>query len=204
MRVRHFSDGLYVGIGAGAALPVQAIRDAYNPGFAVDVPIGWDAPSGPLGFRVNLGYTQFGTRTTFRNTGLTTGTGSFGVASVTTTKPQLWSALANAKLRVPVLRNVLGGWFGGLYAVAGGGVNYFRNYSRTFAITNPELDTENSGTAVIVSTSSSLTRGALDAGGGLSWGIGSSEVFLESRYVTAFTRNERTSYVPIILGIAMR
>jgi len=205
MRRRTFGNGMYVGIAGGAALPVEQIRNAYNPGFTVEVPIGWDAPMGPLGFRVNLGYTQFNSRSTFRNSGVTTGTGTYGNFSTTTVNPQLWSAMADVKLRLPFLGNFLGGATSGLYAVAGGGVNYFRNYSTTFAMTNPELNNTTLGTTTsVTSDNSSLTRGALDAGAGLSWGIGATEVFLESRYVTTFTRNQRASYVPIILGLTFR
>jgi hypothetical protein len=200
----HFGNGMYVGISAGAALPVQAIRNAYNPGVSVDVPIGWDAPLGPLGFRVDLGYTQFNARNAFRNTGLPTGSGSFGTSSVTTENPQVWSALANAKLRLPFIGRYLPGALSGLYAVGGGGVSYFRNYSTTFAMTNPELNAQTTGAQTSSSSTSSLTRGTLDAGAGLAWGFGASEVFLESRYVTMFTRNERASYVPIMLGVTFR
>jgi len=188
----------YVGIGAGAGLPVQGIRNAYDPGVTVDVPLGWDAPLNPLGFRIDLGYTRFNARSTFRDPGAVS-----NAAILTTENPQVWSALANLKLRLPFLGHFGGGATSGLYAVGGGGINYFRNYGTTFALTNPELD--QNGTQTYSSTgSSSSTRLALDIGGGLSWGIGMSELFLESRYVTAFTPTRRASYVPILLGLTFR
>jgi hypothetical protein len=200
MARRHYGNGFYVGLGAGAGIPTQAIRNAYDAGVTVAVPIGWDAPLGPLGFRVDLGYTRLNSRSTFRNTGSTAGTtyGTSGTPTLATADAQVWSALANAKLRLPILGGFFGGPTSGLYAVGGGGVNYFRNYNTTFGLTNPEFTTTNdAGTT-------SLARFALDAGGGISWGIGASEVFLESRYVTAFTENRRASYVPIILGVTFR
>jgi hypothetical protein len=107
--------------------------------------------------------------------------------------PQIYSAIADAKLRIPFTRS----WFGpssGLYAVAGGGLNHFRHYNTTFALSNPQFTDPNS-------TSESMTRLALNAGGGIGWAFRATEVFLESRYVTAFMPNQRASYVPIILGV---
>jgi hypothetical protein len=193
--MRRYGD-FYVGIGAGAGIPTQGIRNAYDPGITVAVPIGWDAPFNPLGFRIDLGYSRFNARNAFRNP-----TNTSSGATLTTVDPQVWSALANLKLRLPFLGTFGGGPTSGLYVVGGGGVNYFRNYATTFARTNPELDPN--GTTNYANTSSS-TRLALNAGGGLSWGIGMTELFLESRYVTAFTPSNRASYVPVILGVTLR
>ena len=192
MRVRRYRSGMYMGIGGGASVPTGGIRDGYNTGYTVAVPIGWQPAESPLGFRVDFGYTHLDARNTFRNTGGPIG-GPTGVGALALEDPQLWSALANLKLRLAH------GWLGrssNIYAVAGGGVNYFRHYNTTFARTNPEFNSTTTTT-----TSESLTRGAVDAGGGVSWGWHATEVFLESRYVTAFMPNERASYVPIILGV---
>ena len=56
MIVRRYGNGFYFGIGGGTSVPTGAIRDAYDPGFNVTVPIGWDAPLGPLGLRLDLSY----------------------------------------------------------------------------------------------------------------------------------------------------
>jgi hypothetical protein len=192
MRVRRYRSGLYMGIGGGAGIPTGGIRDGYNSGYTVAVPIGWQPAESPLGFRVDLGYTHLDARSTFRNTGGPIG-GPTGLGALALEDPQLYSALANLKLRLAH------GWLGrtsSIYAVAGGGINHFRHYNTTFARTNPEFNSTTTTT-----TSESLTRGALDAGGGVAWGWHAAEVFLESRYVTAFMPHERASYVPIILGV---
>jgi hypothetical protein len=46
-----------------------------------------------------------------------------------------------------------------------------------------------------------LTRFALNAGGGLWYGFRTTEVFVESRYVTTYMPEGRVSYVPILLGV---
>jgi hypothetical protein len=191
MRMRRYGNGFYVGVGGGAGIPIQGIRNAYNPGYAVEVPIGWDAPFSPLGFRLNLGYTHLDARNAFRNP-----SGTPVSATLPVEDPQIFSAIADAKLRIPFTRS----WFGpssGIYAVAGGGVNHFRHYSTTFARSNPEFNDP----AAAPTTSESLTRLALNAGGGVSWAFRAAEVFVESRYVTSFMPHERASYVPIILGV---
>jgi hypothetical protein len=201
MPVKHYGNGFYIGLGAGEGIPVQTLRDGYDPGLSVSVPIGWDSQTGPFGIRGNFGYTRLDSRKTFRNTGATTGVGfgSSGSAFVASSDPQIWSALADLKLRFPFSGHYDGAR-SGLYVVGGGGVNYFRNYNTTFALTNPEF---NNGTSV-TATSESMTRMALNAGGGLTWGLGMTEVFLESRYVTTFTEGRRASYVPVILGLTFR
>jgi hypothetical protein len=194
---RHYSS-FYVGIGGGAGIPTEPISNAYNTGYTVAVPIGWDSPLSPLGFRVDLGYTRLDARPTFRNGSTVVIGGTATTASIATADPQIWSALANLKLRVPFLGSFLGPT-SGIYAVGGGGVNHFRHYNTTFARTNPQFDT-----TATASNTESLTRVALDAGGGVSWAVGLAEVFLESRYVTTFMPNDRASYVPIILGVTLR
>jgi hypothetical protein len=191
MRVRRYGNGFYIGLGGGASIPTQSIRNGYNPGYTVVVPIGWDAPLAPLGFRVNLGYTRFDARSNFRDPIATPVT-----AALATADPQVWSAIADLKLRMPFFDS----WFGrtsSIYAVGGGGVNHFRNFNTTFARTNPEF----SDPGAAPTTSESLTRAALNAGGGIAWGFRATEVFLESRYVTTFMPHERASYVPIVLGV---
>ena len=49
---------------------------------------------------------------------------------------------------------------------------------------------------------SSTTRLGLNGGAGLSFGLPQgSALFLESRYVTVFTKNQRTNYWPLVGGI---
>jgi opacity protein-like surface antigen len=197
--MRHWGNGFYVGLGAGASVPVQAVRNGYDPGLGVSVPIGWDSPTSPLGVRVNFGYNRLRARTTFRNTGTTTTVG-VGTANpaIATDDAQLWSAIADAKLRLPFMLATIGRSAPSVYAVGGAGINWFRNFNTTFAQTNPTFETGSDG------NNSSFGRFAWNVGGGLSYGIGASELFLESRYVRVMTNGDRLSYVPVILGVNFR
>jgi hypothetical protein len=200
-KVKHYGNGFYIGIGAGAGIPIETISEGYNSGLTVAVPIGWDSQTGPFGVRANLGYTRLDSRSTFRNTGSVSGAGfgNSGASSIASGDPQIWSGMADLKLRFPFSGHYDGA-NSGLYVVGGGGVNHFRNYNTTFALTNPEFSNGSS----VKSTSESMTRFALNAGGGLTWGLGMTEVFLESRYVTTFTEGRRASFVPITLGLTFR
>jgi len=187
MRRWRYGNGWYVGVGGGASIPTESINNAYNTGYGIQVPIGYDALYSPFGVRLNLGYARLDARSSFRNT-------SPPPAFLPVADPQIYSAMLDGKARIPFTH----GWVGsssGLYAVAGGGVNHFRHYNTTFALSNPEFNDPST------TTDESLTRFALNAGGGVSWGFRDAEVFLESRFVTTFMPHERASYVPIILGL---
>lgn len=197
LRVKHYGNGFYLGLGGGAGVPTQALREGYDPGVAFVAPIGWDSPNGPLGFRVNLGYTRLAARNDFRSTGLTTGTvnGTTTISQVATTDPQIWSAMADLKLRMPFLGHFGGNSGSGLYLIGGGGLNHFRNYDRSIERTNPEFNTD------FTTIHESYTKAAWNAGGGISIGVHNTAVFLESRYVSLITDNNHASFIPITLGV---
>jgi hypothetical protein len=148
-------------------------------------------------------------------TGSTGGSGSTGgytgTARVAGQDTQLWSAMLDGKLRVP--------FFGSrastaLYVVAGGGVHYFGNYDGTFARTNPAAeqarfpnaaDYDTVGTSYSTNSGySTLTRFGANAGVGAQWGVGAAALFVEGRYVTVFTKDRRTNYWPVVLGVTFR
>jgi hypothetical protein len=197
MVIRRYGNGFYFGIGGGTSVPTGAIRDAYDPGFNVTVPIGWDAPLGPLGLRLDLSYNQLDARSALRNTG--------NAVAITATNPQIWSAMADAKFRLPFTGRFVGGATTGLYAIGGVGAHYLRNYSSTFGVTNPNTNINDQGVqTATLQNNGSLWRMGANVGGGISFGFGSTELFVESRYVHIFTKNQATSYVPIILGLSFR
>jgi hypothetical protein len=197
MVVRRYSNGFYFGIGGGATMPTGGIRDAYNTGYNVSVPMGWDSQSGPLGLRLDLTYDQLHARSTFRSTD-----DPLNAVALTTVNPQIWSAMADVKLRLPFTGRFAGATTG-LYAIGGVGAHYLRNYGSTFAVTNPGTNISDEGAqAASLNDNGSLWRFGANAGGGLSVGLGKTELFVESRYVRVFTSHERTNYVPVIVGLS--
>jgi hypothetical protein len=141
------------------------------------------------------------------------GSGGYtGTARVAGYDTQLWSAMLDGKLRVPVFGPRASA---ALYIVAGGGVHYFGNYSGTFARTNPAAEQARFPNAVHYDTTanaeyssgsgySALTRLGANAGAGVQWKAGPVALFVEGRYVTVFTRDRPTSYWPVVLGVTSR
>jgi len=229
MIVKHYGNW-YVGLGAGASIPVSRFDQAYDAGFAMQLPIGWESPNSIVGGRLNFGYQRFQGRSTFRSTGTIV---PIGTGNSTTTivngqtvvivprlaleDSRIWSGMADLTLRIP-WTGQWGGPMNGLYLVGGGGFNTFVDWSTSIARTNPDVIVGNNNNNVIVGPNNTIvtdgnfdlannkteTRFAANAGGGFSVGLGIADVFAESRYVWAFTPNNHLGYVPIILGVALR
>jgi hypothetical protein len=183
---RFFGNGLYAGIGSGAMLPQGDLMNSYNPGWGVNVPIGWDPKASPLGVRVNLGYTSLN---------------SASPAEVVN-DAKVWSA----ELRVPFGRFI--GASSGVYFVGGGSVNHFTNYNESIYRSNNFVNTQFSNptnNAQVISNSASQGSGqtslGIHGGVGLSLGVGPAELFAESRYQRVYTPGRAINYVPIVAGV---
>ena len=119
--------------------------------------------------------------------------------------------MLDGRLRLPAIGRRIATQF---YGVAGGGVHYFRNYSETFAHTNPAAEQARfpnnaqygtTGSAYASNSPyASLTRFGANAGMGVQWMVGGAALFVEGRYVTVFTKDRPTTYWPIVLGVTSR
>lgn len=180
----------YVGLAAGASMPSGQFADFYNNGWNVAVPIGWKSARSPLGMRLDVAYSKWG--------GATVAGEKFGSAAV-------WDGMLDATLDMPLGARKTSSF----YLVGGGGVHYFPKYGGESYSTQPGTDTTTvtpPGTgyqvnAVTTSERSSQTKLGLNGGAGLSFDVAHSSLFVETRYVTVFTKDERTNYWPLIAGI---
>jgi len=195
--MRRLGSNFYIGVAGAAEFPQNRLNDFYRTGYGVEVPIGWDPVGSPLGLRLNLGYSRLRGET---------GTRFFNGATQITSSlvdPQIFQGVVDAKLRLPIGKSLLSG----LYAVGGGGVYYFKNYVNTLGITtNPGTagtvgQGSTGGSVTNTFSSSDATRFGANVGGGVSFGVGSAALYVESRYVRVFTPNTDTDYVPVALGI---
>jgi hypothetical protein len=187
---RFFGNGLYVGLGSGAMLPQGDLMNSYNPGWGVNVPIGWDPKASPLGVRVNLGYTSLNSAS----------------PSEIVSDAKVWNAALDAKLRVPFGRFI--GATSGVYFVGGGSVNHFTNYNQSIYRSNNFVNTAFStpaNNAAVISSSANQSSGqtnlGIHGGVGLSLGVGPAELFAESRYERVYTPGRAINYVPIVAGV---
>ena len=207
-RYRFGGNGWYVGVAGGASAPTADFKNlGYNSGFAVNVPIGWHKPNNAIGVRFDFAYN----RSSGRNF-----TGTIPAGSAVTLQnpnPQVFSGTVNLTLATPMslMRNVR------LYAVGGGGLYHFRSFGGNSALGgflgNDVLQSNEANNKV--------TRNKFGAqvGGGLDWTVGTSAVYLESRWVNVFSdrddnvafddffgsnRSKTLKWVPIVLGVKIR
>lgn len=183
---RRFGSGFYVGLDAGGSVPRGDFDRWYRSGWSVGVPFGWQSLESPWGVRGDISYSRL--------SGRDFDVSNFGTGS--TADPQIWSAQLDLKLNLPLSRTST--WRPALYALGGGGLHYFRNFTSDFnAVTGtgsgPAIQTALDG--------SSQTKFGLNGGLGLSFGIGRADLFVESRYVSVFTSGSNTNWVPVTFGI---
>ena len=173
--------GWYVGLGGGPNVPTGTVSDVYKTGFNVEVPIGWQPASSPLGFRVDLGYSRLNGRSAGTN-GLTSQLDD----------PSIWSATANLTLDLVKFGE---NRRGSLYLVGGGGVFRFTDFNNSDA-------SDNNATSAF--EGSPVTKGGITGGAGLAFPIGGTSLFVETRYTTAYTEGNNTRWVPVVFGLKWR
>ena len=173
--------GWYLGLGAGPNVPTGTVNDFYKTGFNVEVPIGYQPMSSPLGFRIDLGYSRFNGREAGTN-GLT----------AQPDDPNIWSATANLTLDLMKFGQDRRG---ALYLVGGGGVFRFTDFFNTDRSDN-DVSSAFEGSPV--------TKAGLTGGAGLALPVGGASLFVESRYTTAYTEGEQTRWVPVVIGLKWR
>jgi hypothetical protein len=180
LRRGMFGNGFYIGIGGGATMPQGDFGDVYGTSFNVTVPIGWQSMSTPWGVRLDLGYNQVNGKT------FDTGTGEVELDDGT-----IWSALLGLTAQWPV-----GASGTSFYLVGGGGVHHFRDFG---GFSDDGGGTTGGG--LFGGDEENVTKFGLNGGAGINFGIGAADLFLEARYVSVFTENENTNYIPIVIGL---
>lgn len=184
----------YIGLGAGASMPSGQFRNVYKDGWSATVPLGWRPANSPLGMRADIAYSKWGGET---------------VDGVKLGSAAVWDGMLDATLDMPFGTNKTSSF----YLLGGGGVHYFPKYGGASSSTATPGDTTTTTpppggypqvnyTTTTSGDRSSTTRLGLNGGAGLSFGLPQgSALFLETRYVTVFTKNQRTNYWPLVGGI---
>lgn len=178
-----------IGLAAGASIPSGELRSDYRDGWSAAVPIGWRPANGPLGMRLDIAYSRWGGAT---------------VDGVKLQSAAVWDGMLDATVDMPFGAHKSSSF----YLVGGGGLHYFPSYGgESYAITGDTTYQPPGGypqinTVVANEERSSTTRFGLNGGAGLSYGLPQgSALFVETRYVTVFTKNERTNYWPLVGGV---
>ncbi len=163
--------GLYFSIGAGPSMPTSDIDNFYERGWNVTGSVGWMPLTSPIGVRLDVAYDRFNAR---------------DALGANADDPTIWSGTGEVTVGLPFFSAV------SPYLVAGGGVAHFSSYGTGSTTTTGPYG---------ANADDSMTKGVWNAGGGISFGIGMTRLFLESRYTNIGTPGTNTTYYPIVIGL---
>ncbi len=178
----------YFAVQGGVGFPLSKTKDGtgggagYTVGPSIYGSIGFNAPRGPLGLRLDGGYQLL------RGTNIG---GGYSVNPRTSNyaSPDLaiYSGTLNGVIRARFTHDTLPGDYGSFYIFGGGGVAHVRSFLQSDVSPNVE---------------SNLTRGVLNGGAGLEvGGLGTAKLFVEGRFVYILTPGQKITYVPVGLGV---
>lgn len=188
-------DGCFLGVQAGGVLPVREFRTGYRDGWGVNGVLGWQPNMGVFGIQADVGFAQVLGRNNLSN----------GTATYSNENTHIFSLGTSARLETPRAY----GQGAGVYAIGGLSWNHITGYNGvSFQGGQP------------YGTTGSVNRWGGNIGGGVEWGIGVADLFLEARWVrlwnnmndvspgttttAAYAGNFATSYVPITFGFRVR
>ena len=187
--------GFYFGIAGGVSTPIDSWADPYSVGYNITAPFGWQKMESRFGVRGDIAYDRHGGDFFAAGTPLPPIVDYpqpiVTPANLSVQDVSIWSG--NIDLTFDV-----GQWGdtrqGALYVLGGGGVSFV---STRKVDVNPVSATE----APYVVEKGSDTKFGLNVGAGLSFGIGTSSLFLESRWFTTDLSPTNATWVPVILGV---
>ena len=195
--------GFYWGLAAGWSAPSGDYADPFDDGWNITVPFGFQSMGSRFGFRGDISYDSHGGN----SLGNVPPTGSGGTGDLTPTPysdvpvtsvsnlafsdGSIWSG--NVALTLDLFQ-----WgshkTGSVYLLGGGGIHWFSSPEVVITpVASPSTPTTFEG--------NSQTVFGLNGGGGIAFGIGRGSIFVESRYFTAYTDNNNSDWVPIIIGM---
>ncbi|MEO7082871.1 MAG: hypothetical protein ABI442_18505 [Gemmatimonadaceae bacterium] len=186
MKLRQVGS-LYWGVGVGSSLPAANFNDSDHPGWRVEVPFGIDPVGSPLGLRFNLGYGRYEPHSYVQN-----------LANLD--QAQMMNADADLKLRM--LSGTPAGMHVQAYGV--GGLSYNR-YKGILENNNGVYNIGDVSGGASIPTNGDMgwhNGWGFNTGAGLEFGMGVTNVFVESRFVRFSGENSHISHVPIVVGLS--
>lgn len=191
------SSGLYLGVGAGTAIPFNLLSDlGYDSGFDLTIPVGWQRPGRTLGIRATLAFDQV-------HADVATADATAPAMLGSAPDPKIYSGTMDAVLKFPIGGVAREGRGLSLYTVGGGGAYLFRGFGGLTQLGDVL------GTDKIGSSRKNVHKWGVEAGAGMEYGLGPTAVFVESRWVNVFTKgsqagNRAVRWIPINVGVTVR
>jgi len=179
--------GFYFGLAGGAAMPTGDLDNGQSGSFHLDVPFGWDPVGSALGVRFDAGYSRFDTQSQFET-----------LAS----SPSIMHFGGDLKLRLPASSNFTHRVE--LYGLGGASYNRYKDIIEVGHGAISVGDMTNIGVnGGAPTTADHAWHGAWgwNAGGGLQFGWGRTNLFVESRLIK-FNNRVELNYVPVVLGLS--
>lgn len=185
--------GVFFGLGAGVAVPMNNWRNTTKDGPDFHAHLGWFPGASPLGIRIDGDYAMFGRRES---------------DCASCPKPKLLSGSADLVLRFPLARKApLNPVF---YVLGGGGIDKFTDF---LPYRNSDNQIVTAGKDTYLSypgitpplTSTTVGDKSLfyhwDVGPGVEFNVGPAHLFVEAKYTSINTENGNSHYWPIVAGL---
>lgn len=177
--------GFYFGADVGAALPTGAFDDAQTGGPHFGLQIGWDPIGMPIGVRFDGSYSHFDTRSQFE---------PFA------NDPQIVQFGGDLKLRLPVLSPWMRRF--SVYGIGGLSYNLFKDIVEISQGVISVGNTLNLTNATVATVDNDWhDEWGWNVGGGVQFGWGRTNLFVESRYMQ-FNHRVDINQVPIVVGLS--
>lgn len=174
--------GMYFGLGAGTSLPYGSIRNVNEPGWNAQAQIGWQPLHSWLGIRGDANYTMYAENDQYASLG---------------GRPDVLTGNLDLKVGIPLFQRLFGiiPSFS-LYGIGGGSYIHANGLRAMAEPGNPGFGPLNAVQPGVIN------KFGWNAGGGVSWHWGATELFVESRVIgfSPFANTDPAHHIPITLG----
>jgi hypothetical protein len=206
--------GFYFGLALGGSVTAEDLSNGQNGGFHMDLPIGFDPVGSPIGGRFTIGYTNLSRRDRFDF--LNDEINNFNIGS-----SQIWSFDLSGKVRLPI-KSAYTSRFQ-VYGVGGASYSHFKNIIESntccvtvgdaFLIGDNVVVVGDNNNGVFLEDDSWHGDWGWNAGGGLQFGWGRANLYVESRVIgfrrdtdfvldnVTLNRRSQLNQVPIVIGM---
>jgi hypothetical protein len=175
--------GMYFGLGAGTSVPDGSIRNVNEEGWNAQAQVGYQPLHSIFGIRGDMNYTQYAENSGYANIGY---------------PADVLSGNLDLKVGIPLFQKLFGAFPSfSLYGIGGGSFVHFNGLKAMMDDGNPG----GFGPLNAVATGATNKFG-WNAGGGMSWHWGATELFTEARMIgfSAAPNTDLAKHIPIVLG----
>jgi hypothetical protein len=175
--------GMYFGLGGGMTLPYGSLRDVNEPGWNAQAQLGWQPLHSWLGIRGDANYTMYAENQDYANMG---------------GRPDVLTGNLDLKVGIPLFQKLFGVIPSfSLYGIGGGSYIHSNGLRAELEPNVPG----GQGAQNAIATGPTNKFG-WNAGGGVSWHWGATELFAESRVIgfSPIANSDGAKHIPITLG----